>query len=280
MGVYYACDENDSEYLEHFGILGMKWGVRRFQNPDGSLTAEGRERYYGSKETKKLADRLQKVDTYSRDSDIPGRKIYGYHGNDSNGLIQRTARFAQMKNIASQVRDDYKVFSKARATKNKIERSVVNEKTLDGLSVKAADASWKKNRKEAEKNGFTLENLQNIFRVEDAKSFFLRGNIDGTYAFQWWLENSNDPKAKAWKENNKVYLDSYHSYQKKCESLLNEFLGEWADTRVDTIYSKDVPLSDKGQAIIDDIMMRWDEYENTFKAGKPVPIGKIPKLFL
>ncbi|MBP5597476.1 MAG: hypothetical protein J6Y02_19040 [Pseudobutyrivibrio sp.] len=36
-------------YLVHHGILGQKWGVRRYQNPDGSLTEEGRKRYgYGS----------------------------------------------------------------------------------------------------------------------------------------------------------------------------------------------------------------------------------------
>ena len=32
--------------LYHYGLKGMKWGVRRFQNPDGSFTAAGKARYF------------------------------------------------------------------------------------------------------------------------------------------------------------------------------------------------------------------------------------------
>lgn len=31
--------------LEHFGILGQKWGIRKYQNPDGTLTEAGKARY-------------------------------------------------------------------------------------------------------------------------------------------------------------------------------------------------------------------------------------------
>lgn len=45
-----------NSYLIHFGIPGQKWGVRRYQNPDGTLTEEGKARYYDT-----LTDRQKKL---------------------------------------------------------------------------------------------------------------------------------------------------------------------------------------------------------------------------
>lgn len=46
-------DFNEHNYLCHYGIKGMKWGIRRYQNPDGSLTSEGIQRYGSKKGLKK-----------------------------------------------------------------------------------------------------------------------------------------------------------------------------------------------------------------------------------
>ena len=52
--------------LYHHGILGQRWGVRRFQNPDGSLTDAGKRHYekkdtkWASRNSKRIQGRVEK----------------------------------------------------------------------------------------------------------------------------------------------------------------------------------------------------------------------------
>lgn len=56
--------------LFHHGIKGMKWGVRRYQNPDGTLTSEGKKRKALIRKTgnamKTTKDANEIVDTLTR----------------------------------------------------------------------------------------------------------------------------------------------------------------------------------------------------------------------
>ena len=54
--------------LYHYGVLGQKWGVRRYQNADGSLTAEGKKRY-----AKELKSDNKDAFEYGSEATIYGR---------------------------------------------------------------------------------------------------------------------------------------------------------------------------------------------------------------
>lgn len=45
MATYYIAGFSVSDELYHHGITGQKWGIRRYQNEDGTLTTAGKQRY-------------------------------------------------------------------------------------------------------------------------------------------------------------------------------------------------------------------------------------------
>lgn len=70
-------------YLSHHGIKGQKWGVRRFQNKDGSLTAAGKRRVSNKEIKNDLKDEYLK----SYEKHYSTSKAKGY--NDAADIIQK-----------------------------------------------------------------------------------------------------------------------------------------------------------------------------------------------
>lgn len=79
-----------TDELQHHGILGMKWGIRRYQNKDGSLTEAGKKRYLTDKERRGLKKDTITKDVDSSDADEAikeykelGKDLLNIHGSDT-----------------------------------------------------------------------------------------------------------------------------------------------------------------------------------------------------
>ena len=90
-----------SEELYHWGIKGQKWGVRRYQNPDGTLTAAGKKRYGDGEGT----DGSDRPDYAPK---APKKSAGDYTDEELRAQINRMQMEKQYRDLAGQtnVRED------------------------------------------------------------------------------------------------------------------------------------------------------------------------------
>lgn len=81
--MYYIATKNDTNYLIHHGVKGMHWGIRRYQNPDGTLTSEGRAKYRSNSKFK------SKVDSYKRKDEFMSEGHSKFVANRADKYIKR-----------------------------------------------------------------------------------------------------------------------------------------------------------------------------------------------
>ena len=103
--------------LYHHGIKGQKWGVRRFQNNDGSLTDVGKNRNY-NKRNMKNAD-TQNLDKWGTDKEHNTLYISGKSG---SGKSTAALAIADSNTNVIHLDSYFELKNKSEANKNKNER--------------------------------------------------------------------------------------------------------------------------------------------------------------
>lgn len=170
--IYYE----SSDTLQHYGVRGMKWGVRRYQNPDGSWTDAGEKRYGGNVGKARLNydkakdDRVKAFDIYNRQA--------GVFGNSNSKAYKNLLKASRREQWAKEDFSSAKILEKLKAHKiGKHEEKLRDKYKQYGMSEdEASIAAYKRVKTEkilAAASGLTIAAIGAY-----AANKYLRDNVD------------------------------------------------------------------------------------------------------
>ena len=140
----------NNEYLAHYGVKGMKWGVRNFQDSNGHLTKEGRQRYKAFK--KEVRAENEHADKLKVEASNYGKATYHL-----TKMANRSARKADK----ALVKDPYK---DKKSTLRKIKNAEADKKALDKITK-----DYRKKLKDVQKHANKLIDKYGKEHVSDLK---------------------------------------------------------------------------------------------------------------
>lgn len=111
--------------LYHYGIKGQKWGVRRYQNKDGSLTSKGKSRY--SDKSKESDERLEQ---HIKDSENGKKDIYNEILKKSGNWYEGTSVTSNFKNSQNRIREANDARNKAYEEMSTYQKKVFGNKVV------------------------------------------------------------------------------------------------------------------------------------------------------